>query len=207
MLQVSSGDIDRGPFDIEVVITGDATEFQIPTGDALGDAVYQWRVIARDRALNTSSSVTRIFTVDTLAPGAPALVTPLDAPVRESFLDTRSPFLKWAPSTGDVFDYRLQVTSGDINTGPFDVDKEILDPTTGDLVVLNGDGTYQWRVIARDLALNTASSVVRLLRRGYRGPCCTRVGVAAPSSGRWGIHQHGIHLLKVGSFCIHWRRL
>ena len=161
VLQVSSGDIARGPFDIEVVITGDATEFQIPTGDALADAVYQWRVIARDRALNTSSSVTRIFTVDTLAPGAPALVTPLDAPVRESFLDTRSPFLKWAPSTGDVFDYRLQVTSGDINTGPFDVDKEILDPTTGDLVVLNGDGTYQWRVIARDLALNTASSVVR----------------------------------------------
>ena len=34
-LLVASGDIVGGPFDIEVVITGDTTEFQVPTGDAL----------------------------------------------------------------------------------------------------------------------------------------------------------------------------
>ena len=63
VLQVTSGDIAAGPFDIEVVVSGDTTEFQVGTGDPLGDAFYGWRVIARDEALNTASSVTRIFTV------------------------------------------------------------------------------------------------------------------------------------------------
>ncbi len=160
-LLVTSGDIDAGPYDVDVLLAHPTTVFQVPTGDGLDDAVYQWRVVARDAALNTAVSVTRTFTVDTVATAAPSLVAPADDPARESFLNTRTPFLEWSPSTGDVFDYRLQVTSGDINTGPFDVDRVIVHPVTGDLVRLTGDGTYNWRVIARDKAFNAATSDTR----------------------------------------------
>ena len=171
-LLVASGDFATGPVVIEVVITGDITQFQVPTGDAgdirvvtgdvLPDGVYQWRVIARDEARNTATSDTRTFTVDLVAPGAPVLVAPVNAPARESFLNTRTTFLEWSPSTGDVFDYRLQVTSGDIDTGPFDIAKDITHPVTGGEITLSGDGTYQWRVIARDKALNAATSDTRI---------------------------------------------
>ena len=158
-LLASSGDVRAGPFDIDVLITDDplATEFQVPAEDTLADDVYQWRVIASDRALNTSSSVTQPFTVDTLAPGAPAglVVSPV---ITGDLLATRTVFFEWTPSSGDVFAYRLQATRGDIDTGPFDVDVEILHPTTGDSVTLPADGNYRWRVIARDRAFNPATS-------------------------------------------------
>ena len=141
-------------FDIFQPITGDpftgvppATQFQVPTGDELDDVTYQWRVIATDRAFNTASSITRSFTVDTTPPGQPKLVSPLN----NAFLNANTPFFKWEPVTGDVFDYVLHVTSGDINAGPFDIDVVVAHPGTGHQAVapLN-DGVYQWQVIARD---------------------------------------------------------
>ena len=160
-LLVTSGDILGGPFDVDVVVSGDKTEFQVPTGDDLNDDVYQWRVISRDLALNTASSVVRTFTLDAVVPGAPGLVAPEADPTRASFLNTRTPTFEWTVSAGTPFDYRLLVSSGDIDLGPFDVDRLVLHPVTGDQVTLTGDGRYQWRVVARDAALNTASSVTR----------------------------------------------
>ena len=92
LLRVTSGDIDTGPFDIEVAVLHPISEFQA-TRD-LEDATYQWRVIARDRALNTASSETRIFTVDTVAPRPPtAMMCP-------SHLDSG---LTLAPTGRDAF--------------------------------------------------------------------------------------------------------
>ena len=152
-LQVTSGNINTGPFDLDVLTSGDITEFQV-TGD-LADATYQWRVIARDRALNTAVSGDRTFTVDITPPGTPELVSPED---NASFND-RTPTFKWSTAV-DAVKYRLQVTTGDIDTGPFAIEVNLLHPTiefqvTGDLA----HDTYRWRVIARDRALNTASSV------------------------------------------------
>ncbi len=161
-LQVTRGDINVGPFDVDVVVAHPTTVFQVPTGDALLDGVYQWRVIARDLALNPATSDTRTFTVDTVAPGAPALTAPADAPLRASFLKTNRPFFDWQASTGDVFDYRLRVRSGDINTGPVVLDVVITGDTTEFLALQNlADGRYQWRVIARDLAFNAGTSDTR----------------------------------------------
>ena len=81
--------------------------------------------------------------------------------VTGDLLATRTVTFDWTPSTGDVFDYKLQVTSGDFNTRPFDVDIPILHPITGDRVTLPGDGTYRWRVTARDEAFNAATSDTR----------------------------------------------
>ena len=60
------------------------------TGD-LGDGDYQWRVVARDAALNTASSETRSFAVDTLAPGAPVLVLPVSG----DLTNDNTPFFDW----------------------------------------------------------------------------------------------------------------
>ena len=102
------------------------------------------------------------FTVDTIPPTAPVLVRP---EVNE-FFNTGLVTFAWDPSAGDVFGYRLQVipATGDFDTGPYRVDR----PLTGDVaeVVLTtadqlGDGTYRWRVVARDQVLNTADSETR----------------------------------------------
>ena len=124
----------------------------------LTDGAYLWRVIARDRALNIGFSLARTFTVDTLAPGAPTLVSPAD----NTLLSTNTPLFEWTASTGDVDGYRIQVVkSTDTFAGPFVINSGGLTQTqfrpTGDLA----ENTYRWRVIASDQALNTASSVTR----------------------------------------------
>ena len=159
LLQVTSGDINAGPFDVDVVITGDATQFQVQTGDALPDAVYWWRVIARDEAENIAPSAISAFTVDTEPPGPPPLVAPVDG----AFLNIKRPLFDWDASTGNVVDYRLQVTSGDINAGPFAVNEVVPHPPTEFQTTVDlGDALYRWRVIPRDEAQNTADSEVRI---------------------------------------------
>ena len=168
-LLVTSGDIDNGPFDVDVDIVHPNIQAQVTTADALQDAVYQWRVIAGDRALNTASSVTRSFTVDTVAPGVPLLAAPAD----ELLIGTGEVPFEWRAESGDadVFDFRLQVvvSGDDFNTGPFVVDEVTpLEVTrfTGDLV----DDIYQWRVLSRDRAFNTADSAVRTFTVDFTAP-------------------------------------
>ena len=150
LLQVTSGDTDSGPYVINKVIPRTTTSDE-PTAP-LADDTYQWRVIARDIFLNTASSVTLTFTIDTVPPSVgPEPVSPEDG----ALFNTRTVDFEWKPSVGaDIFNYRLQITSGDIDAGAFDVDKEILHPTTGDQITLPGNGTYEWRVGSKDLAGN-----------------------------------------------------
>ena len=56
----------------------------------------------------------RMPTAETTAPCAPALVSPED----KALLDTKRPLFEWGASTKDVVEYRLQVTSGDLNQQP-----------------------------------------------------------------------------------------
>ena len=178
LLQVTSGGTFNPHLDIDVLISGDTTQFQTPIGDSLNDAVYQWRVVARDAAQNTASSVTRTFTVDTTPPFPPVLVEPVEG----AFIPISNVFFDWDPSTGDVTSYRLLVTSGDINAGPFQIDQLILHPTTQFTGDLGGDGVCQWRVIARDAAQNTASSVTRTFTISTAAPP-TPPNLVRPASG------------------------
>ena len=173
-LQVTSGGSFNPHLDIDVLLSGDSTQFQVPAGDALADAIYQWRVIARDRAVNTASSQTQNFTVDTPPPDPPVLVLPGSG----DLTNDNTPFFEWTSSSGDVAVYLLRVTSGDINTGPFDIDKPIAAPTSSDPTVtpLN-DATYRWRVTASDALGNTASSVTRTFTVDITAP-----GVPLPVS-------------------------
>ena len=158
LLQVTSGDIKLGPFAIDVVVLHPITGSQATA--PLADDTYQWRVVARDLdGLNTASSIIQPFTVDTTAPAlAPVLIRPESG----DRTNDNTPFFEWTPSSGDVVDYLLQVTSGDINLGPFAIDVVVPDPITGSQSTTPlADDTYQWRVIARDGALNTASSIIQ----------------------------------------------
>ena len=102
--------------------------------------------------------MTRTFTVTTLVAGAPTLVAPED----NAFLNIRRPLFEWAASTGIGVDYRLQVIkSGDNFQGPFVINLGDIIETQFQAIGNLADTTYRWRVIARDAALNTATSVSR----------------------------------------------
>ena len=155
---VESADPFTVPFlVIDQLVT--ATEF---TGDlnAQPDGVFKWRVLARDAALNTASSLTRTFTLDTVPPSpAPTLLFPEDG----DSINEVTPFFEWTPSGAGVFDYLLQVTSGDTFNPHVDIEEVIAHPGTGHQATTPlAEAEYQWRVIARDRALNPASSLIQL---------------------------------------------
>ena len=162
-LQVTSGGSFTQPLDMDVLLSGDTNQFQVPPEDALADGVYRWRVISRDKAFNFGTSDNRTFTVDTVAPGTPTLVKPASGDVTTA----TTPFFEWTPSSGDVFDYLLQVTSADSFNPQIDIEVLIIHPGTGHQAVnLLADATYRWRVIARERALNTASSIIQTFTVG-----------------------------------------
>ena len=155
LLQVSSGGSFNPPLNFEEVIPHPVTDFQVPPVDALPDATYAWRVIARDDLGNPSTSGQRTFTVDTEAPGIPNLLLPPNI----AFLATTTPFFRWEAASGDVFRYELRVTTGggDIVAGPFVIQEFVLAPLTQfQVLAINSlaQGGHQWRVIARDEAGN-----------------------------------------------------
>ena len=86
-LRVTSGDIGPGPFDLDVVVNP-ATEYQVTSADALADATYTWNVIARDVVLNTASSATRTFTVQTGPAGPKTLSVTKTADTNDGTCDT-----------------------------------------------------------------------------------------------------------------------
>ena len=155
----SANDIATGPFELEAVVPGDTTEFQAT--DSLADDVYRWRVLARDAAGNTGSSVTFTFTVDTVAPDGPGLSAPAD----QAFLNADPELFRWNRVSGQgVVDYLIQVTSGDISTGPYVIDEVVVHPVrrfdTPPGLNLK-DTRYRWRVQARDAADNIGVSGTR----------------------------------------------
>ena len=97
----------------------------------------------------------------------PALIFPGNG----RLLNSTIPFFFWQASSEAVADYRLQVTSGDVVNGPFDIDVVIAYPTSRYQVTSGealNDGTYKWRVTVRDAgAVNTSDSETRTLTRDH----------------------------------------
>ena len=79
LLQVNIGDINTGQLVIAEVIAGNPTPTQFQRIAPLPDDGYQWRVRARDQALNSTSSATGDFFVDTVQPTTPGALTPVGA--------------------------------------------------------------------------------------------------------------------------------
>ena len=92
-------------------------------------------------------------------PGEPFLVAPED----NEALNSGEVFFDWDDSTGDLDNYRLLVTSGDIENGPFAIDV-VLNPASQYQVPPQdalADDSYMWQVTATSSKGLTADSVVR----------------------------------------------
>ncbi len=118
---------------------------------SLTDDVYYWRVRAVDLASNVGDwSAIRSFIIDTVGPNAPLLVSPDDA---EILTDT-TPLLLWNSVT-DGEEYQLQLdTAGTFVSFEYNI------TTTNTFYAIPvdlSDGTYYWRIRARDTAANWGS--------------------------------------------------
>ena len=138
-------------------VTGDRVQITI-TGD-VPDGTHRLAVRVVSGAGFAGVPEELVFTVDSTPPAPPGLVAPSDS----AAIVTGTVDFEWRASTsGDILSYRLQVTSSDIDTGPYDVDKVLDHPATGDSVGssagLSGMGTYRWRVGAKDRAGNETNS-------------------------------------------------
>jgi hypothetical protein len=141
----------------EIVIATDAAFTQVVLAEIvssptftpsvpLGDGRHFWRV----RALNSAAqpgrfSLGQAFTIDTTAPNAPTLTSPMDAASLRS-----TPVFRWTRVPGAVL-YEFQ----------YDNDADLSSPTYSVLLRTNyrkppamPNGTHFWRVRARDAAGN-----------------------------------------------------
>jgi len=146
------------------------------TPPTLSDGVYYWKVRAYDHAFNWGSwSSVWSFTVDTIAPAAPTLLTPIDGLTDND----NTPYFNWNIVVDGV-EYQIQI----------DITDSFLSTLVDTLVVENeynhtsalGDGLHYWRVRAKDAAGNWGSwSASRTFTIDTTGPDAP--SLVSPSHG------------------------
>ena len=146
-VQVDTSDSFASPF---IDVTGIAdTFYQIVS--TLGDDEYYWRVRANDSAGNLGSwSAIRSFIIDTIGPDSPALVSPTDT---EIIIDT-TPLIIWNTIV-DAVEYQLQIDQAGTFIS-FEYNLTTVN-TYYSIITELTDGTYYWRVRAKDNAENWGS--------------------------------------------------
>ena len=124
------------------------------TSGYLKDNLYYLRVAAKDNAGNQGENSERTFRVDTLAPVAPTLVSPDDG-VRTA---DSTPTLSWNTVSDNSLPvtYNLQV---DDDSGFSSPTENVSGRTSNSYTTSSplADGTWYWRVQARDNAGNVGS--------------------------------------------------
>lgn len=132
---------------LDTVYSGGTTARTHTTNEA--DGFYYWRVKTKDSAQNIAYSATRTFTIDTIGPSAPTLVSP----THNTYTTDSTPYLDWSvPAT--AAGYQVQVdTSASFTTTVVDTTPSNSYYTTTTLA----DNTYYWRVRAKDSLDNWGS--------------------------------------------------
>ncbi|MEM2619620.1 MAG: Ig-like domain-containing protein, partial [Candidatus Hadarchaeales archaeon] len=118
----------------------------LPPENALPDGTYYWRVRARDNAGNQAWSGSWSFTVDTSPPGKPLPLSPENG----SYINDNTPLLRWTrvvDPSGVLYD--LELDDNDTFSSPL---LSCYGLPENELELENAlpDGTYYWRVRARD---------------------------------------------------------
>ncbi|MEW6592520.1 MAG: Ig-like domain-containing protein, partial [Candidatus Hadarchaeota archaeon] len=126
--------------------------------NSLSEGVWYWRATARDNAGNTGLPFTwRDFRVDTVAPAAPTLLSPANNGWKNSY-----PNLDWTSVAENSLPVLYNLV---IKYYPSLLLERDVWTTSDNYLVTLDEGTYQWRVKARDNAGNESSwSENRLLR-------------------------------------------
>ncbi|MHA2250338.1 MAG: Ig-like domain-containing protein [Candidatus Kariarchaeaceae archaeon] len=145
------------------------------TTSTLIDGIYYWRVRAQDAVGNWGAwNATGNFTIDTTPPGA----TTLSSPANSASL-TITPLLEWNPVT-DAAEYQWQV---DTNSS-FSTPLQNYTSSTSYVIPELDDGTYNWRVRARDAVGNWGPwSSVRTFIIDKAGPDAPLL--TAPAAGSY----------------------
>ncbi len=125
-----------------VLDVGSVTQYNT---QLLAEGAYTWTVAAYDAVGHTSAYASIwSFTVDTTAPGLPALVKPLDG----AHTTDRTPALIWQASTSpDVAGYLLDFDGTIVDVGN----------VTGRTMNRLAHESFDWRVAAYDAAGNTSA--------------------------------------------------
>jgi hypothetical protein len=140
-------------------IAPDQTTFTPAT--ALSEGSHSWQVTATNGAGLGRDSATRAFTVDTVAPSAPALNGPTDGAATA----TARPSFTWSqatdPGSGVVgYDVEIDGVATRVSSGA-----QSFTPSA-DL----GEGAHSWRVVALDAAGNRSASPGRQVTVDTRSP-------------------------------------
>jgi hypothetical protein len=126
--------------------------YQVAPENSLPDGIYSWKVIAINKSSENESAVWK-FTIDTVPPGVPAPLAPLNGnTIREN-----TPTFDWSDVTDPSgITYMLEIATDNAFTSIIFSKTGILAssyaPTSADLLLQNG--TYYWHVRAIDGANN-----------------------------------------------------
>jgi len=116
---------------------------------SLSDNIYYWRVRARVNIGNWGGwSSVWSFTVDTQPPPSPILLNPSDG----SEINDNTPTFEWEDVQG-VLEYHIQIDTENNFISPV-IDISTLTAITYTPTSLLADGTYYWRIKAKDAAGN-----------------------------------------------------
>ncbi len=145
--KVSVLSIDTFEVDVDGVVTSGVTANEL--SGSFADGQHHWKVRAKDAAGNYSDwSATWSFTVDTTAPGTPALINP----PHESLLNYNNVNLDWTDVTDNIglAGYELEINSTALGLSPV---TSWIDSTVSQFQTVGlPDGVYSWRVRAKDNA-------------------------------------------------------
>ncbi|MEK8024080.1 MAG: right-handed parallel beta-helix repeat-containing protein, partial [Candidatus Hydrogenedentota bacterium] len=144
-----------GGFVIDTTVSDTEEYVRVPANDT-----YLWRVIATDLASNSRIVGDSSFTVDTLPPTFPTILSPLTGETR-----TVGPVsLDWNASGDSISGfrrYRIQIDTTGSFTGTLAVDSyQAVPDTTVTLAIEH----YYWHVVAEDDLGNTSSSSTETFR-------------------------------------------
>jgi nitrogen fixation protein FixH len=135
------------------------SDYTLAAAEALADGTWYWRVRARDADANaTPYSASPSIIIDTVAPGAPTLLSPANG----SATSNTTPAFDWsdisdpAPSSG-LGSYELQIDN-DPAFGSVDLNKTGLATSAYTLAAAEAlaDGTWYWRARVLDAAGNAS---------------------------------------------------
>ncbi|MCP3100186.1 S8 family serine peptidase [Myxococcus sp. K15C18031901] len=147
---------------------GGAAGYNWPT--VLSEGMHTWRAVACDTHLNCTSSSSRTFYVDSIAPTYPAQSSPAHA----APIGTAQPTFTWSASTDTNFvSYRISIDAGlSVSTGP---------STSYTAATGLTDGLHAWTVQGCDPAGNCSTTGARTFTVDTQPPL--PFAVLAPEEG------------------------